>query len=116
MKPPSQDKYFLILYNPQGRNRNVNERKEKEEQDRQYAKENGQVISCQCCYDEEVMVKDSFSCPMDCRFCRDCIQKSCEIALGEGKTEYKCLNDCPEQFTLQTLQNVLPPKMFSKLA
>ncbi|KAG5876148.1 hypothetical protein JTB14_021080 [Gonioctena quinquepunctata] len=94
----------------------LREKKEKEEQDRQNAKENGLMISCQCCYDEEVMVKDSFSCPKDCRFCRDCIQKSCEIALGEGKTEYNCLNDCPEQFTLQTLQNVLPPKMFSKLA
>ncbi|XP_023018957.2 uncharacterized protein isoform X7 [Leptinotarsa decemlineata] len=94
----------------------LKEKEQKENTERQNAKENGLMNTCQCCFDEEVMPKDTFNCPKGCMFCRDCIQKSCEVTLGEGKTVYKCLCDCPEEFTLQTLQNVLPPKMFSKLA
>ncbi|CAH1170092.1 unnamed protein product [Phaedon cochleariae] len=94
----------------------IKEKIEKEERDRKYAKENGLMNTCRCCFDDEVMPKDTFCCPNECMFCRDCILKSCEVALGEGKTEFNCLEGCEVEFTLQTLQNVLPPKMFSKLA
>ncbi|CAH1115578.1 unnamed protein product [Psylliodes chrysocephalus] len=94
----------------------IKETKEKEENEKRLAKENGLLNTCQCCYDDEVMPKDTFYCPKDCTFCKSCIQKSCEVTLGDGKTDFKCLNHCTEEFSLLTLQKVLPPKMFSKLA
>ncbi|CAG9827379.1 unnamed protein product [Diabrotica balteata] len=94
----------------------IKEAKEKEEAERKNAKENSLFNECKCCYDNEVMPKDSFSCPNGCVFCKSCIKKSCEISFGEGKTEMMCLNGCPIEFTLHTLQLVLPPKLFSKLA
>lgn len=42
--------------------------------------------------------------------------KSVEVNFGEAKLEFKCLTGCEEEYSLHTLQNVLPPKMFSKIA
>ncbi|KAJ8949309.1 hypothetical protein NQ318_006734 [Aromia moschata] len=94
----------------------IQEKKKKEKQERLETKKLGLMQTCQCCFDEEIMPNDTFSCPNGCSFCRDCIKQSCEVALGEGKTNFSCLSDCTAEFTLQTLQNALPPKMFSKLA
>ncbi|XP_050501008.1 uncharacterized protein LOC126880956 isoform X2 [Diabrotica virgifera virgifera] len=94
----------------------IKEAKGKEEAERKNAKENGLMNECKCCYDNEVMPKDSFNCPNGCVFCKSCIKKSCEISMGEAKTEIMCLNGCPIEFTLHTLQLVLSPKLFSKLA
>lgn len=80
------------------------EKEKREEQERVEAKKNGLMETCQCCYDEEVMPKDTFNCPNGCKFCRECIKKSCEVAFGEGKTDFPCLAACPTEFTLQTLQ------------
>ncbi|XP_018564406.1 uncharacterized protein LOC108905853 isoform X2 [Anoplophora glabripennis] len=92
------------------------EKQKKDEQERREAKENNMMETCNCCYDDEVMPKDTFSCPNGCRFCKECIKRSCEVAFGDGKTDFPCLAACPTEFSLQTLQSVLPPKMFSKLA
>ncbi|CAH0547652.1 unnamed protein product [Brassicogethes aeneus] len=94
----------------------LKKKKLQEEQERADAKAGGLMRTCNCCYDEEVMPKDSFECAKGCNFCRDCVKKSCEVALGDGKLEFPCLADCGAHFGLQTLQNCLPPKMFSKLA
>ncbi|KAJ8979957.1 hypothetical protein NQ317_001542, partial [Molorchus minor] len=94
----------------------LSEKAKKEKEERLLSKEAGLLETCGCCYDDEVMPKDTFSCPNECKFCKDCIKKSCEVALGEGKTNFSCLASCTAEFTLQTLQHVLPPKMFSKLA
>lgn len=75
-----------------------------EKQERLDAKKNSLMETCNCCYDEEVMPKDTYNCPNGCKFCKECIKKSCEVALGEGKTDFPCLADCSAEFTLQTLQ------------
>lgn len=80
------------------------EKQKQEEQERLEAKKDGLMETCSCCYDEEVMPKDTFNCPNGCKFCRECIKKSCEVALGEGKTDFPCLAECSIEFTLQTLQ------------
>ncbi|KAL1490678.1 hypothetical protein ABEB36_013333 [Hypothenemus hampei] len=84
---------------------------------RNNAKELGLLCECSCCYDNEVMPENILPCPGGCQFCRDCIKRSVEIAFSEGKIQFACMAlDCKEEFTLQILQNVLSPKLFSKLA
>ncbi|CAG9859328.1 unnamed protein product [Phyllotreta striolata] len=94
----------------------MKELKEKREAERREAKENGLFQTCQCCYDDEVMPNELFTCPKGCEFCGSCIKKSSEITLGKGEINVKCLNDCIEEFSIAVLQKVLPPKMFSVLA
>ncbi|XP_056641909.1 uncharacterized protein LOC130448505 [Diorhabda sublineata] len=94
----------------------IMEKKRSEERERDAAKERGLMETCRCCFDDEVMPNNCFGCPAGCTFCGDCIRRSCEVALGDGKTEFRCLDNCREEFSLQVLQKVLPPKMFSKLA
>lgn len=91
-------------------------KQKKEEDEKEYVKNNGLMNTCQCCFDDEVMPKDTFFCPKNCLFCGNCIRRSCEISFGEGKLNFSCLNNCAEEFSLQTLKNILPPKMFSKIA
>lgn len=90
-------------------------KQKEDEEERRIAKENGLMNTCQCCFDDELMQKDTFFCPAECLFCRSCIKKSCEIAFGEGRNTFNCLNNCPEEFPLQTLQSILSPKMFTKI-
>lgn len=68
------------------------------------AKENGTLQTCNCCFDEEVMPTDVLTCELGCKFCRDCIKKSIEVAMGDAKIDFKCLNDCNSEFNLQTIQ------------
>ncbi|XP_066260335.1 uncharacterized protein [Euwallacea similis] len=92
-------------------------KKQKDAEERKYAKELGLLQSCGCCFDEEVMPTDILTCQGGCRFCRDCIKRSTEVAFSESKTNYPCLSaECQAEFSLQVLQNVLAPKLFSKLA
>lgn len=68
------------------------------------AKEKNLLQTCNCCYDDEVMPSDVLTCGGGCKFCRDCIKKSVEICVGEGKVDFRCLSDCGEEFCLQTIQ------------
>ncbi|XP_025831279.1 uncharacterized protein LOC108735577 isoform X2 [Agrilus planipennis] len=90
--------------------------KAKEEQEREIAKQAGLLQTCQCCFDDEVMPKDIAHCNSGCVFCKSCVSKSIEVAFGEGKLQFPCLSTCTSEFSLQTLQNVLNPKIFSKIA
>lgn len=92
----------------------IENKKAEAARERQNAKELGLLLSCACCYDEEVMPNDILTCTGGCRFCRDCIRKSTEVAFSEGKVDFPCLMDCGAEFSLQVLQSVLPPKIFSK--
>lgn len=68
------------------------------------ARTRGYMRTCQCCYDEEILPKNMVTCQRGCEFCKSCVQKSVEIAFGEGKVNFSCLLDCSKEFTLQTLQ------------
>ncbi|KAF2904452.1 hypothetical protein ILUMI_01733, partial [Ignelater luminosus] len=91
-------------------------RKVQEAEEKLEAKEAGLLQTCSCCYDDEVMPTDIYECENGCVFCKDCVRICAEIAFGEGKLDFACLNNCTSHFNLQTLQAVLNPKMFSKIA
>lgn len=68
------------------------------------AKTLGLLHTCNCCYDDEVLFKNSACCEKGCLFCKSCVEKSVEVAFGEGKLDFMCLLDCGAQFDLRTLQ------------
>lgn len=95
----------------------IEKKKLQEEDDRLQAKRMGLFQTCSCCYDEEVMPDDIVNCPQGCRFCKSCVKRSSEIAVGEGKVNFPCLSgNCNAEFSLRVLQTVLEPKVFSKMA
>ncbi|KAK5647902.1 hypothetical protein RI129_002794 [Pyrocoelia pectoralis] len=94
----------------------LNQRKLEEEMERERAKVAGLLQTCSCCFDDEVMIKDVRSCESGCVFCKDCVRKGAEVAFGDGKLNFPCFGDCSSHFSLQVLQAVLTPKMFSVIA
>lgn len=82
----------------------MKEQKKDEELERQYAKKNGLLRTCNCCFDDEILERDIVTCENGCGFCKQCVQKSVEVAFGDGKLEFGCLTNCQSQFSLQTLQ------------
>lgn len=80
------------------------------------AKANGLLLTCECCFDDEVMEKDTFTCLYGHKFCKTCIIRSVEISFGENKLQFTCLTNCKAEFSLATLQTILKPNMFSKIA
>ena len=47
-------------------------------------------------------------------FCQECIQRGSEVAIGEGKTQLRCLGQCDQDFKLATLQKALKPHIYAK--
>lgn len=82
----------------------MKKQKKIEELERQYAKENGLLQTCNCCFDDEILEREIVTCENSCAFCKQCVQKSVEVAFGSGKLEFGCLTDCQSHFSLQTLQ------------
>lgn len=56
-----------------------------------------------------------FTCENGHLFCNNCIVRSTELILAEGKAHINCLLDCGCEFPLSILQKVLSPTKFSIL-
>lgn len=95
----------------------IEEKKIQDAEERRQAKKMGLLQTCSCCFDEEIMPNDIVTCPEGCRFCKFCVKRSSEIAVGENKMNFPCLSgNCNTEFSLLVLQSVLEPKVFSKIA
>ncbi|KAK6633276.1 hypothetical protein RUM44_003877 [Polyplax serrata] len=93
----------------------LNTKKIEREMKFQEAKLNGTLLECQCCFDSEVMVEDTVYCSNDHTFCKDCIIKSVEVDMGNGKCVFACPASCDAKFSLACLQTILKPELFSKV-
>ncbi|XP_069117646.1 uncharacterized protein [Argopecten irradians] len=94
----------------------LEEEKKSKELRRLQAKENNELLECACCYDNECMIEDMASCQDGHLFCKDCIKRSSEVAIGDGLCVFPCFtDDCKYQFPLPVLQEVMSPNMFSIL-
>ena len=47
-------------------------------------------------------------------FCHECVERASSVAIGDGKTELRCLTDCGNVFSINSLQKVLSTAAFSK--
>ena len=72
------------------------------------------TFECQCCFDDKVHLEDMISCDQEHMFCPQCVNRGCETAIGESKSELKCFADCDGKFPLSSIQRVLEPVIFEK--
>lgn len=80
------------------------------------ARERGELIECQCCFDDELLMDDMLSCDEGHVYCRSCVRRSSEELIGQTKTKFPCLAEgCIGEFTLSTLKKVLPASTLSNL-
>ena len=89
---------------------------EKKEHDAKVAeaKKRGELIECVCCYNDECLFEDMLPCKGGHLFCRECVARASEVAIGEGKTSLTCLGQCEDFFEISSIQKALKPNMFSK--
>lgn len=73
-------------------------------QEEERMKQMGLMKTCQCCYDDNVLPSDTFTCEKGCEFCKPCVERSVEVAYADGKVEFMCLADCDSHFSIHTLQ------------
>jgi hypothetical protein len=100
------------------------------------ARNDGQLVECECCRNDECLVDEMLGCEGDIYIikyqflcplvefgqfclgghlaCKDCIKKASEVAIGDGKTTLTCLTRCEQPFSLTTLQKVLNSNFFTR--
>ena len=86
-------------------------------QRRKEAQEQGVLLECTCCFDNEVLPEDMTVCNNGHIFCKECVQKSAETLIGNGMLKFPCLSDseCCAEYSLQCLQELLPVSLMSLL-
>lgn len=69
------------------------------------AKKMGWVVTCDSCFDDEVLKEDSSRCMnLEHVFCNRCVIQGIEVGLGDGNTRFSCMASCDSEFSLKTLQ------------
>ena len=79
------------------------------------AKKSGELVECQCCYLEDLLVEEMVFCQSGHVFCVDCVSQAATVALGEDRTGLECLGLCDQQLDWRRLDLVLDPLLLSKL-
>jgi len=78
------------------------------------AREAGTLVECQCCY-EETLGSELLPCKGGHVYCKECVNRGANVAIGDGKTIIQCLGQCEEEIGWKELQQALPPNVLSKL-
>nr|XP_003702178.1 PREDICTED: uncharacterized protein LOC100878368 [Megachile rotundata] len=91
----------------------LNKLKEAEMREFMALKSKNELLECQCCYDNECMPSKCSTCDDGHIFCNSCILRGTESQLGLGNTRISCFLNCDGEFTVPTLQKILPPTQFS---
>ncbi|KAL4237880.1 hypothetical protein ACF0H5_002590 [Mactra antiquata] len=75
----------------------------------------GELLECACCCDDECLFEEMAACSDGHIFCKECVRRSCETAIGEGKVKFPCLSgsSCEQEFPLTVLQDLLSAGTFS---
>lgn len=73
------------------------------------------LVTCQCCFNDECIPTKTAECNEGHVFCFECIIRGSESTLADGEAQIKCFTDCKSEFSLATLQKILPPTQFSVL-
>ncbi|XP_043481909.1 uncharacterized protein LOC122510997 [Leptopilina heterotoma] len=89
--------------------------KKKEMEDFIKLKEQGALLECQCCFNEECLPKKCVTCEDGHVFCHTCVLRGSESKIGDGQNHIDCFAECEREFSLSVLQIVLPPTTFSIL-
>ncbi|KAG7189831.1 hypothetical protein KM043_017490 [Ampulex compressa] len=93
----------------------LTEQKAREENEFKELKARGELLECQCCYDNECLPSKCSTCDMGHIFCHACIIRGTESKLGDGETHIRCFVNCDSEFSLAVLCKILSPTKFSIL-
>ena len=75
----------------------------------------GALVECECCYSSDCLEEEMVRCGGGHMYCKDCVETSTKVAMGEGKTMIECLGQCDEEVSWQELSRALQPNVLSKL-
>ncbi|KAE9521827.1 hypothetical protein AGLY_017779 [Aphis glycines] len=75
----------------------------------------GNLNACECCFDNELLTTEVFSCPAGHTFCSSCIKKGTEVAVGGGKVDIKCFANCNEEFNLTMIKSIVDDKLYQRI-
>ena len=89
----------------------VNKQKRFEEAEKKH-----ELIECQCCCCEKLF-EDMVQCPEGHLFCKECLERSIETLIGEGRSDVKCLSHfgCNESIPMCELERAVNPKALQRL-
>ncbi|XP_071445941.1 uncharacterized protein [Hetaerina americana] len=94
----------------------IENKKKRRQQKFDEAKAKNELLTCNCCFDDELLTEDMSSCSDGHLFCIQCVKKGAEVLIGDGKVTFPCMQeDCKAVFSLPTLQGILAPSIFGKL-
>ncbi|KAL1460830.1 hypothetical protein WDU94_012773 [Cyamophila willieti] len=81
------------------------------------AKKDGMLCQCGCCFDQEIVVDETFACTQGHLFCEPCLEKYVSVRIGNAEFTFPCMSgECNGgEFSLKTLQSAMDPKKFSSL-
>lgn len=89
------------------------EKKKAKKRRHKLAKEKGELLSCDCCCNDDILAEDMLPCQEGHLFCAECVLSSTEELIGQAKVKFPCLSGEPGcEYHTKTLENVLSPKMF----
>ena len=75
----------------------------------------GTLVDCECCYSSDCVEDDMVKCGGGHLYCKDCVETSTKVAMGEGKIVIECLGQCDKEISWQELSRALQPNILSKL-
>ncbi|XP_046391105.1 uncharacterized protein LOC124159377 [Ischnura elegans] len=91
-------------------------KKRRRQQKFEEAKAKNELLTCNCCFEDDLLPEDMSSCTDGHLFCIQCVKKGAEVIIGDGKSSFPCMHgDCKAEFSLSTLQGILAPSTFGKL-
>merc|ERR1711892_55259 len=73
------------------------------------------TFECECCSDDSCLLVELCMCEESCMFCRECVRRGAEVAIGEGKTVIDCFAGCGSVIGDEILRTVLPIQVFELL-
>ena len=73
------------------------------------------LVECGCCFNDECLGEDMVSCKAGHLYCKECIKRSTNVAMGEGNTIIRCLGQCEEEIPTKELQKAVHKNVLSKL-
>lgn len=79
------------------------------------ARKAGALLTCGCCFSDDLLTEEIVTCSEGHLFCRNCVTKSTEVLMGDGKIDFPCLEDCGAFFHVETLKNVMLKGSYEKL-
>lgn len=76
----------------------------------------GVLEECACCYDDKVIPESILRCPSGHAFCKECVQRAADCAIGQGNTVLACMNgNCTTPIATTTLEQALKPQILNHL-